>query len=268
MRPFCVVASAGTVNTGAIDPLVEMAEIARDYNLWFHVDGAYGSPAAMEESRRALFSGLELADSMSIDAHKWLYSPVDCGCLLFRDEVKARQAFSEASEADYIKVHETEGDEAFAFWDYGIELSRRFRGLKLWMMLKYFGAKRIAAAIGEDCRLAAYMADRIESEDEFELLAPVQLSICCFRFVPREMRNLLSNGDNNDELNRQLDALNEAILISVQRSGRAYLSNATLRGRYALRACIVNFRTTRADIDLTLELVRETAARLISEERR
>jgi aromatic-L-amino-acid decarboxylase len=268
VRPFCVVGTAGTVSTGAVDPLAEIAEIARDYNLWFHVDGAYGGPAAMEDSRRALFAGIELADSMSIDAHKWLYCPVDCGCLLFRDEVKARQAFSEASEADYIKVHETEGDEAFAFWDYGIELSRRFRGLKLWMLLKYFGIAKIAASIGEDCRLASYMANRIESDDEFELLAPVQLSICCFRFVPRELRNLLSTRDNSDEINRRLDALNAAIMLSVQRSGHAYLSNATLRGRYALRACIVNFRTTRADIDMTLDLVRETAARLIKKEGR
>src|SRR5262249_11702332 len=154
--------------------------------LWFHIDGAYGAPATMTEGRRAMFSGLSRADSVSLDPHKWLYTPVDCGCLLFRDAATARKAF--VTEADYIKVHEQTEMESFAFWDYGIELSRRFRALKVWFTLKYYGAQRIAAAIADDIAMAEYMAGRIESAEDLELLAPVQLSICCFRYVPARMR--------------------------------------------------------------------------------
>ncbi|HKQ53174.1 MAG TPA: aminotransferase class I/II-fold pyridoxal phosphate-dependent enzyme, partial [Pyrinomonadaceae bacterium] len=128
LRPFCVVANAGTVNTGAVDPLNEVADVTAEFDLWLHVDGAYGALAAMDETKRALFEGLNRADSVSLDPHKWLYAPVDTGCLLFRDERAVRSVFS-SFDADYIKVHEQGDDEAFAFWDYGVELSRRFRAL-------------------------------------------------------------------------------------------------------------------------------------------
>ncbi len=255
LRPFCVVASAGTAGTGAIDPLSDLAEIANEFDLWFHIDGAYGAPAAMTDQRRAMFTGLERADTVSLDPHKWLYTPVDCGCLLYRDAAAARQAF--VTEADYVKVHEQAEIESFAFWDYSIELSRRFRALKVWLTLKYYGARRLAAAIADDIAMAEYMAEQVESAADFELLAPVQLSICCFRYVPSR----LSQGVNDAELNR----LNERIMHRVQRGGRAYLSNAMLRGKFALRACIINFRTTRADIDLTLEIVRDAAREVAAE---
>ena len=148
--------------------------------------------------------------------------------------------------------------ESFAFWDYGIELSRRFRALKVWLTLKYYGAQRLAAAIADDITMAEYMAEQVEAAPDLELLAPVQLSICCFRYVPPER----CEGANDAELNR----LNERIMHRVQRGGRAYLSNAMLRGRFVLRACIINFRTTRADIDLTLEIVRQAAKEIEREE--
>src|SRR6185436_2998206 len=132
-----------TAASGAIDSLIELGKIAREYDLWFHVDGAYGAPAAMIADQTPAFVGLELADSVSLDPHKWLYTPVDCGCLLFRDATNARKAFM--TEADYVKVHELAEIESFAFWDYGIELSRRFRALKVWLTLKYYGVPRIAA---------------------------------------------------------------------------------------------------------------------------
>jgi glutamate/tyrosine decarboxylase-like PLP-dependent enzyme len=260
LKPFCVVASAGTAATGAVDPLAEIGQIAREHNLWFHIDGAYGAPAAMVAARKPLFEGLALADSVSLDPHKWLYTPVDCGCLLFRDAEVARHAF--VTEADYIKVHQLEGIESFAFWDYGPELSRRFRALKVWLTLKYYGARRIAAAIADDIHMAEYMAERVTGEAEFELLAPVQLSICCFRFVPRRLREELEQAATDTaraEVNAKLNRLNERIMGRIQRGGQAYLSNAMLRGRFALRACIINFRTTRADIDLTLQGVQEAA---------
>jgi len=262
-KPFCVVASAGTVNTGAVDPLAEVAEVATEFGLWFHVDGAYGALAAADQTKRPLFRGLERADSVSLDPHKWLYVPIDSGCLLFRDESKARAAFS-FDEADYIKVHEQNSDESFAFWNYGPELSRRFRALKIWLTLRYYGTERISAAISEDNALAGYLGKSVEQAEDFELLALPALSICCFRYVPVAMRAKpqSESGEGFDQ-NAELDELNNKIMLAVQRGGRAYLSSATLRGRFALRACITNFRTTRADIDETLEIIREAARPLL-----
>jgi aromatic-L-amino-acid decarboxylase len=261
-QPCCVVASAGTVNTGAVDPLARIAEVAREYGLWFHVDGAYGALAGADPSKRALFAGLAEADSVSLDPHKWLYTPVDCGCLLFRDAARVRAAWA-GSEAEYIKIFEETEDESFAFFDYGVELSRRFRALKIWMLLRYYGAQAIAAAITDDNALAAYFGARVSAAaEDFELLAPVELSICCFRYVPPELRRRLASTTDDAERARvegEVNELNERILRAVQRGGRAYVSNALLRGRFALRACIVNFRTTRRDIEATLDIIREAA---------
>lgn len=262
--PFCVVASAGTVNTGAVDSLEDVARVAEENGLWFHVDGAYGALARLDKGKRSLFRGLERADSLSLDAHKWLYAPVDCGCLLIKDAQKARAAFA-TGEADYIKVHEEEEREAFAFWDYGIELSRRFRALKVWMMLRYYGARRVGEAISHDNALARYLSERVEASEDFELLAPVSLSICCFRYVPQALRAKLEAArgvKEREAINQALDETNTRIMHAVQRGGRAYVSNATLRGRFALRACITNFRTTRDDIDTTLDIIRAAAREL------
>jgi glutamate/tyrosine decarboxylase-like PLP-dependent enzyme len=251
LRPFCVVGSAGTVNTGAVDRLEEIAEAAREFDLWFHVDGAYGAPGVLDERKSELFAGLERADSVSLDPHKWLFVPVDAGCLLFRDAAAAAAAFS-TEDADYIKLHGHADDAAFAYWDYGVELSRRFRALKIWLTLGYYGVRRLAEAISEDNSLATYLGEIVTTADDFELLAPVELSICCFRYVPPELKG------NDAELNK----VNERIMEVVQKGGRAYLSNATVNGKFALRACITNFRTTKADIDQTVEAVREAVRQL------
>ncbi len=258
-KPFCVVASAGTVNTGAVDDLSEIASIAQEFGLWFHVDGAYGALAAMDRRKRPLFKGLERADSLSLDCHKWLYTPIDAGCLLFRDESSARTAFS-AKEADYIKVHET-SDESFAFWDYGVELSRRFRALKIWLTLRYYGSGKIGAAISEDLALAEYLGQQVSAAEDFELLAPVELSICCFRYLPTAVRARMAGASAEElaELRAELDESNARIMHAVQRGGEAYISNATVKGTFALRACITNFRTTRDDIDALLDIVRKVA---------
>ena len=259
-QPCCVVASAGTVNTGAIDPLAEIAGVAREHDLWFHVDGAYGALAAMDPTKRALFAGLAEADSISLDPHKWLYTPVDCGCLLFRAPSPVCAAWA-GSEAAYIKIFEETDEESFAFFDYGAELSRRFRALKIWMLLRYYGADAVAAAITEDNALAAYFGAQVEAAGDFELLAPIELSICCFRYVPLATRLALAmtNAEERTRIEAELNELNERILRAVQRGGQAYVSNALLRGKFALRACIVNFRTTRRDIEATLEIIREAA---------
>lgn len=249
LRPCCVVASAGTVNTGAVDPLAAVSSVAREFELWFHIDGAYGAPGVLDPRKSHLFDGLSRADSVSLDPHKWLYVPVDAGCLLFRDDAAIKATFS-TDEADYIKVHGLADDETFAFWDYGIELSRRFRALRIWLTLQYFGSRRIAEAIRGDISLASYLGELVEEAEDFELLAPVELSICCFRYV----RTGKSEGE--------LDRLNEGILALVQKGGRAYVSNATINGRFALRACITNFRTTKSDIEQTLEVIREAASQV------
>jgi glutamate/tyrosine decarboxylase-like PLP-dependent enzyme len=261
LKPFCVVGSAGTVNTGAIDPLVELAEIANEFDLWFHIDGAYGALGALDETKRPLFRGLDRADSISLDPHKWLYVPIDSGCLLFRDEARARAAFS-FDGADYIKVHEQNEAEAFAFWNYGPELSRRFRALKIWLTLRYYGVERIARTISEDNAMATYLGKQVEAATDFELLAVPELSICCFRYVPSAIQARLKSANETARaaVDVELDELNTNIMNAVQRGGRAYLSSATIRGKFALRACITNFRTTRADIDQTLEIIRDAAA--------
>ena len=261
LRPFCIAATAGTVNTGAVDPLAEIAAVAEKFGLWFHIDGAYGAPAALDPSKRPLFAGIARADSVTLDPHKWLYTPLDCGCLLLREPQLARTAWTQSHGAEYIKVFEESDDESFAFFDYGTELSRRFRALKLWLLLRYYGVPRLAAAIADDSALAAYMAQRVEEAEDFELLAPVELSICCFRYVPIQVRSARIEADEGTRLRveTELNKLNERIVHAVQRGGRAYISNAILRGRFALRACIINFRTTRRDIDVTLDIIREAA---------
>jgi aromatic-L-amino-acid/L-tryptophan decarboxylase len=244
--PICVVANAGTTSTGAVDPLDAVATVAADAGVWLHVDGAYGAPAAADPACRQLFAGLHRADSLCIDAHKWLYAPVDCSALLLHDAAATARAFGAGAD-DYVRILATQPMESFAFWDHGLELSRRFRALKLWATLRFHGARRLAAAIGEDIRLTAYLAELVAAAEDFELLTGPGLSICCFRHAPTHL----------DE--PALDAHNERILQALQRDGRVYLSNATVDGRFALRACITNFRTTRADVERVLTVVRELA---------
>jgi glutamate/tyrosine decarboxylase-like PLP-dependent enzyme len=246
--PFCVVATAGTTATGAVDPLEAIAAVAAEDGLWLHVDGAYGALAAADPASRHLFAGIELADSLAIDAHKWLYAPVDCGALLTRPGGTTTTFGS--SDAAYVKVLVDEEVESFAFWDHGLELSRRFRALKVWMTLRYYGARKIAAAIAEDIAMAKHMAELVRDGDDLELLAEPGLSICCFRHSPTGMPK------------DALDEHNERLLTALQRDGRVYLSNARIRGQFALRACIINFRTTREDVERTLGLVRELGSEL------
>src|SRR3954453_14448928 len=175
LLPICVVANAGTTSTGAVDPLDAVASVAADAGVWLHVDGAYGAPAGSDPASGHLFAGLHRADSVCIDAHKWLYAPVDCSALLLHDAAATRRAFG-AEADDYVRVLATEATETFALWDHGLELSRRFRALKLWVTLRFHGARRLAAAIGEDIRLAAHLAALLSDADDFELLAGPGLS--------------------------------------------------------------------------------------------
>ncbi|MBS7545755.1 pyridoxal phosphate-dependent decarboxylase family protein [Ancylobacter oerskovii] len=228
--PLAIVATAGTVATGAIDPLPAIAAIARREDLWMHVDGAFGVLAAL--AAPALFEGLSQADSLSLDAHKWLYQPVDCGCLLHRHGDVARETFSHSG--DYVRALNTDPGEAFAYFEESLELSRRFRALKLWMSLQYHGRAAFRAAIARDLAHARLLERAVAARPELELLSTGPLSAVCFR-------------------HREKD--NEALLRRVIARRRVFLSNATLDARFALRACFVNHRTTEEDVRLIVEEV-------------
>src|SRR5213595_4001135 len=246
--PICVVANAGTVATGAFDPLSQIGEIARRFNLWLHVDGAYGGFAALAPSARPLFASIGEADSVALDPHKWLYLPVDCGCILYRDPEAARATF--AHEAEYTRVIGQEADEAFAFWDYGPELSRRFRALKVWMLLKGVGLESLSAAIESNLACARYFESIVRESDDFEMIAPVELSIFCFRHVPIQLRS---------ESDQAIDGFNERLLVALQRDGSSYLSNTMLGGRFAFRGCVLNYRTTLRDMEILLDDLRRVS---------
>jgi aromatic-L-amino-acid decarboxylase len=243
-RGIALVGSAGTIMSGAIDPLAELADVARRNELWFHVDGAYGAAAALAQPEK--FVGMSRANSISLDAHKWLYQPLDCSMLLYRDEDAARHAF--AYSAEYVKTASDDPIAGFAFFDQTIELSRRFRALKLWLSLRYHGLTAFRAAIAENIEQAKLLAKLIDAEPSLELLAPVELSAVCFRWANAETETL------ND--------LNEEILREVNQAGRVWLSNASIRGAVGLRACITNHRTTEQDVRTVVEEVLAAADRV------
>jgi glutamate/tyrosine decarboxylase-like PLP-dependent enzyme len=229
LKPIAVVASAGTTATGSIDPIPAIADVCTEHGLWLHVDGAYGALACLAVPEA--FHGLQRADSLSLDAHKWLYQPTGCGCLLYRHPEDARRAFSHSGE--YARSLSDDPVEGFAFFEESMELSRPFRALKLWLSLRYHGLNVFTESIQEDLRLAQVLANCVDAELRLERLAPVALSAVCFRYTE-------AAGDLNE--------LNRTILDRVIRKRRVYLSNALLNGKFALRACIVNHRSTEEDV--------------------
>ena len=243
LHPVCVVATAGDVNTGAIDPLDAIAEVCADQRVWLHVDGSYGAFAARSSYVAGRMQAIGRADSLSLDPHKWVYSPLDAGCLLVRAPAALGRAFSEA--ASYIDVVADATMSEFAYWDYGPELSRRFRALKIWFLLNIHGARAIQDAIDDNIRVARHLAALVDASADFERVAPVPLSIVCFRH------------------RGGADAFNQRLMLETQRDGDSYLSNATIDGRFALRACIVNFRTSAADAARLLDSLRRAAARIV-----
>jgi glutamate/tyrosine decarboxylase-like PLP-dependent enzyme len=247
-RPFCVAASAGGVSTGAIDPLGELADVCASERLWLHVDGAYGAIAGAVPG---LCPGLERADSLALDPHKWLSVPVECGAILVRDGALLREAFSLVPA--YLR---TAPDRGFGglpwFSEYGVQQTRGFRALKLWMTLQQLGREGVRDLVRHHLARAQQLAALIEAAPDLERLAPVGLSIVCFRYAPAPLR-----GDG-----AALDALNQRVMEEVQASGAAFVTQTTLGGRLALRACILHADTTEADLSALVDVVRETGARL------
>jgi glutamate/tyrosine decarboxylase-like PLP-dependent enzyme len=246
LTPIAVVASAGTTATGSIDPINDIANLCETHGLWLHIDGAYGALAALAVPKA--FRGIGRADSLSLDPHKWLYQPTGCGCLLYRDADAARRAFSHSG--DYARSLSTDPVEGFAIFEESMELSRPFRALKLWLSLRYHGVDAFAESIAEDLRLAQVLAECVDAEPRLERLAPVALSAVNFRMT-----------DGPEDLH----AFNRAILDRVIRRGRVYLSNAFIREKFALRACIVNHRTTEEDIRLIVPEILASAREVAGE---
>ena len=240
--PVAVIASAGTVNTGAIDPLDAIADVCAAHQTWMHVDAAYGGPAVLLDETRAQLAAFARADSLTVDAHKWLYVPVDAGIVLVRDPSMMRNAFSLVPP--YLRTdgdaHGVHGPPWFS--EYGMEQTRPFRALKVWMTLRYFGIEGYRGLVAHDVAMARALADRVRAAPELELWEPQGLSIVCFRA-------------------RASDDVNRAALADVQLAGGAFLAGTMLDDRFWFRACIVNPRTTEADVDELVTLVRSAVTR-------
>ncbi|HEV2757306.1 MAG TPA: pyridoxal-dependent decarboxylase [Actinomycetota bacterium] len=252
-EPFAVVGTAGTTATGAIDPLPEIADVCRERGLWFHADAAYGGPAILTDDLALLLDGIDRADSVTVDPHKWLYTPQSGGCLLVRRTDDLANAW--AVEASYVHQDRTRTNRGRDLRTLGPQFSRSFQGLKVWVSLLAHGRRAYAGRISHDVALTRYLASLVEGRRDFELMAPVSLSICCFRYVPDDLSGI-------DDREAYLDALNERILTEVQLDGRVFYSNAVLRGRFCLRTCIVNFRTEAPDVERVLEVTAELGERL------
>jgi len=254
-RPLMVVGTAGSVSTGAVDPLFEIAAICRDAGVWFHVDGAYGAFAAALPGATRDLAALRLADSVAVDPHKWLYAPIEAGVILARDPDTLRKAFA------YHPPYYHFGEEATNYVDFGPQNSRGFRALKVWLALRQVGRDGYVRMIGEDISLSERMFASVAAHPELEACTQ-GLSIATFRYVPVDLPSFPEPAARDAYLN----ALNEELLERIQASGEAFVSNAVVRGQYLLRACIVNFHTGAADVEAVPEIVvrlgREVHARL------
>jgi aromatic-L-amino-acid/L-tryptophan decarboxylase len=236
-QPICIIGSAGTVNTGAIDDLNALADLCEVHKLWFHIDGAIGAVAVLSESVKPQLSGIERADSIALDLHKWMHIPFEAGCVLVRHEEAHRKTFSLTPE--YLE-HESRGLAAGQVWfsDYGLQLSRQFRALKVWMSIKEHGLDRFGRMISRNVEQAHYFGNLVENEPTLELLAPIGLNIVCFRYNPGHLDD------------HALNKLNKEILMRLQESGIAAPSYTTLGGRYCMRIAIANHRSTQEDFEL------------------
>ena len=248
-RPICIVGNAGTVNTGATDDLRALATLCRAEGLWFHVDGAFGALVALVPELRSLVAGQELADSVAFDLHKWMYLPYEVGCTLVRDQTAHRATFS-VTPAYLASFDRGIAAGGFPFAERGVQLSRGFRALKVWMSLKTHGVNAFAQLIHQNVQQAHYLAGLVSKHPQLELLAPVPINVVCFRYrVP---------GADDGEMN----ALNREILLRVQESGVAIPSHTVLGGRFALRVAVTNHRSRREDFDLLVRTVTDIAGAL------
>jgi aromatic-L-amino-acid/L-tryptophan decarboxylase len=240
-RPCCIVASVGSTSTTAIDPITAIADIAERYNIWLHVDGAYGGSAAVAPEMRHILNGAERAHSLILNPHKWLYVSIDCSVLYTRYPEILRQSTS--VDAEYLRT--AEDDHVVNYMDYGVQLGRRFRALKLWYVFRYYGRQGVVGMLRESLRLAQLLKAMVEADESFELSAPVPFSLVCFR-------------------HRSSNEFNQHLLAEINATGKAFLSHTVLNGAFVLRFAIGNFQTTEQDIRDTWSLIRRTAQRLVA----
>jgi aromatic-L-amino-acid/L-tryptophan decarboxylase len=247
-QPFFVVGTAGSVSTGAVDPLQEIGSICRECDLWYHIDGAYGALAAAIPDAPDDLRALSSADSVAVDPHKWLYAPLEAGCALVRRPDDLRNAFS------YRPPYYHFDEDVLNLVDYGPQNSRGFRALKVWLALQHIGRIGYVETIAEDMRLSRRLHQLLQNHPQFEALTQ-SLSITTFRYVPPDLRSKIGQPEVEESLNR----LNRDLLDRVEKSGEAFLSNAVIDGKFALRACIVNFRTSEEDIEALPEILTRIA---------
>jgi aromatic-L-amino-acid/L-tryptophan decarboxylase len=250
-QPMIVIATAGSVSTGAIDPIGSIADLCEEQNVWLHVDGAYGALAACAPEAPPELQNLRRADSVAVDPHKWLYSPLEAGCALVRNAATLTDAFS------YHPPYYHFAADTINYVDYGLQNSRGFRALKVWLALRHAGRDGYAKMIGDDIRLSRRLFRSLEQHAGFDAVTQA-LSIATFRYIPPDLRLRLAEGD----IEEYVDTLNRELLDHLQKSGDVFVSNAVVRGRYLLRACIVNFNTTAADVDALPEMIAAHAAEL------
>ncbi|HKG12636.1 MAG TPA: pyridoxal-dependent decarboxylase [Pyrinomonadaceae bacterium] len=252
--PLCVAGAAGATSTGVVDPLDELADIAREFGLWFHVDAAYGGGLAFSEKHRARLKGIERADSVTVDPHKWMFVPFECGALLVRDGARVlRDAFDITPE--YLSDDRGGADVEYDFFRYGQLGTRRAMALKVWMALKTVGVRGYAAAVERQIDLVKHLASRFDELEDFERVGEVETALCCVRFIPTWARSL--SGGEQDELQRALQR-------RVEQSGGAWLATTVLHGRRALRINVNSFLTERRHIDYLVELLSREGAKLSS----
>jgi aromatic-L-amino-acid decarboxylase len=235
--PMMIVGTAGDVSTGSVDNLQEIARVSKKHNSWFHIDGAYGVPAAIVPKYKALFNGMEDADSIALDPHKWLYSPLEAGCALVKNPQHLLDTFS--SHPEYYNFSDNDHN----FYEFGLQNSRGFRALKVWLALKQIGKKGYIQMINEDIDLAKVLFDAAKNHPEMEAVTH-SLSIATFRYVPK-----------GNQTEAYLNTLNEELVNTLQAGGELFISNAIIKGNYCLRACIVNFRTSEKDIAEMIEII-------------
>jgi glutamate/tyrosine decarboxylase-like PLP-dependent enzyme len=253
LQPFCVIGNAGTVNTGAIDPMTQLADLCREEGLWFHVDGSYGGLASAVPELAGLYAGMERADSLALDYHKWLYQPFEIGCTLVRDWTQLERTFKRS--ASYLDTDKGGGGR-FDINEHHFQLSRNGKALKVWMSLKAYGTDRFKDMIRKDVALRSYLCQTLDDAEDFEVVSDGPLAIATFQYVGSPGSDLRARRHESGHESR-VAALNAAMVPAIERDGRIFLTGTILDGRQVLRACIINHRTKTSDIDFMVQVLRE-----------
>ena len=249
LHPFCIIGNAGTVNTGAIDDLESLAHLAKQYDMWFHVDGAYGALAALLDNLKPEYKGMELADSIAIDFHKWLYQPFEGGCTLVRNWSNLRRTYYK--KAAYLDTELANDGNRLEYNEHYFQLSRNAKAFKVWVSIKAYGMRRLREMIQKDIDLTDYLNEQVKKSEDFELVADSKLAVSCFRYV--------GSMKSKEEIVR----FNRLLMPELEKDGRVFIMGTQLKGDYAIRACFINHRKTKETTDYLLEVIREVAEKVL-----